>query len=162
MATSTLIQFLAPGEKAGTSNRAQVETFLTTLTNATGSPATISLAAGDWVALDTGKTGADRALYVTRAANVALGNPLVVGVAKTTASADLLDGESRDVQIEVTVAGYAEAANVDGAVVAGSPLVVDTAAGRAHTAVTGDIAVCGVALAADVTNVAPVYVYKQF
>ena len=35
-------------------------------------------------------------------------------------------------------------------------------AGRAHTAVTGDIAVCGVALAADVANVAPVFVYKQF
>lgn len=162
MATSTLIQFLGTGEGAATSNRAQVETFLTTLTNSSGVPATITLAAGDWVALDTSKTGADRTLFVTRAANVALGNPLVVGVAKTTASAALLNGESRDVQIEVTIAGLAEVANVDGAIVAGSPLVVDTTAGRAHVAVTGDISICGVALAADVTNVAPVFVYKQF
>ena len=162
MATSTLIQFLGPGEAGDTSNRSQVETFLTTLTNATGVPATITLAAGDWVALDTSKSGADRALFVTRAANVALGNPLVVGVAKTTASAELLNLESRDVQIEVTVAGYADVANVDGAAVAGSPLAVDTTAGRAQVAVTGDIAVCGVALAADVANVAPVFVYKKF
>jgi hypothetical protein len=162
MATSTLIQLLQPGEAADTSNRSQVETFLTTLTNSTGSTATITLPAGDWVALDTSKTGADRALFVTRAANVALGNPLVVGVAKTTASAVLLNGESRNVKIDVVVAGYAGAANVDGAVVAGSPLAVDTTAGRAHTAVTGDISVCGVALEADVSNVAAVWVYKQF
>ena len=161
MATSTLVQYLQPGELGDTSNRAQVETFLTTLTNPGPGTATITLAAGDWVAFDTTKTGANRVLYVVQAANVALGNPLTIGVVKKAVSATLLAGESRDLQVEVIVAGYAEA-NVDGAVVAGSPLVVDTTAGRAHVAVTGDLSVCGVALAADVANVAPVWVYKQF
>ena len=165
MATSTLLQKLdvaADGFGASTSNRRQVETFLTTLTNAGGVPATITLAAGTWAALDTSKSGADRVLFVTTAANVALGNPLVVGVVLKTVSALLDAGASIDLPVEVVVAGLAENANVDGAVVAGSPLGVDSTVGRAHVAVTGDISICGVALAADVANVAPVLVYKQF
>lgn len=162
MATSTLVQYLQAGELGDTSNRAQVETFLTTLTNGGGAPATITLAQGDWVAFDTSKTGANRTLFVVQAANVLLGNPLTVGVVKKAVSAVLNAGESRDVQVEIVISGYADIANVDGAVVAGSPLTVDTTAGRAHIAVTGDISICGVALAADVANIAPVWVYKQF
>jgi hypothetical protein len=165
MATSTLIQRLdstalvtsttVPGgytviTTPDVSNRRQVETFI----------AGATVVVGDWLQFDTSKTGAERVLTVIQATNVALGNPLVVGVCLGSADADgsLTVGS----KINVIVAGYAEVANVDGAVVAGSPLAVDTTAGRAHIAVTGDISVCGVALAADVANVAPVWIYKQF
>ena len=66
MATSTLVQFIAAGEGADTSNRRQVETFI----------AGGTIVAGDVVALDTTQTGADKVLYVIQAANVATGNPL--------------------------------------------------------------------------------------
>ena len=166
MATSTLIQKLdatalisnitgSPGSYTSVaipdvSNRSQVETFI----------AGATVAVGDWLQFDTSATGSARVLTVIQATNVALGNPLTVGVCLGSAESDgsLTAGS----KINVVVGGYAEKANVDGAVVAGSPLTVDTTAGRAHTAVTGDISVCGVALAADVANVAPVWVYKQF
>ena len=165
MATSTLIQRLdstalvtsttIPGgyqtvTTPDVSNRRQVETFI----------AGATVVAGDWLQFDTSKTGAERVLTVIQATNVALGNPLVVGVCLGSADSDgsLTVGS----KINVIVSGYAEVANVDGAVVAGSPLAVDTTAGRAHVAVTGDLSVCGVALAADVANVAPVWIYKQF
>jgi hypothetical protein len=165
MATSTLIQRLdstalvtsttVPGgytvvTTPDVSNRRQVETFI----------AGATVVVGDWLQFDTSKTGAERVLTVIQATNVALGNPLVVGVCLGSADADgsLTAGS----KINVIVSGYAEVANVDGAVVAGSPLAVDTTAGRAHVAVTGDLSVCGVALAADVANVAPVWIYKQF
>lgn len=150
MATSTLIQSLDLTDSAGTtvgpavSNRRQLETFI----------AGAAIVAGDWVMFDTSKSGAARVATVIQATNVALGNPLVVGVALTAAASGA--------KVTVVVSGYVEVCNVDGAVVAGSPLTVDTTAGRAHTAVTGDIVVCGVALAADVVNVAPVWVYKQY
>jgi hypothetical protein len=165
MATSTLIQKLdgtafessktVPGSYTSVttpdvSNRRQVETFI----------AGATVVAGDWLQFDTSATGANRVLTVIQAGSAALGNPLVVGVCLGSAESDgsLTVGS----KINVIVGGYAEVANVDGAVVAGSPLAVDTTAGRAHTAVTGDISICGVALAADVANVAPVWVYKQF
>lgn len=166
MATSTLIQKLdatalisnitgSPGSYTSVaipdvSNRSQVETFI----------AGATVAVGDWLQFDTSATGSARVLTVIQATNVALGNPLTVGVCLGSAESDgsLTVGS----KINVVVGGYAEKANVDGAVVAGSPLTVDTTAGRAHVAVTGDISVCGVALAADVANVAPVWVYKQF
>ena len=165
MATSTLIQRLdstalvtsttVPGgytvvTTPDVSNRRQVETFI----------AGATVVVGDWLQFDTSKTGAERVLTVIQATNVALGNPLVVGVCLGSADSDgsLTAGS----KINVIVSGYAEVANVDGAVVAGSPLAVDTTAGRAHVAVTGDLSVCGVALAADVANVAPVWIYKQF
>lgn len=168
MATATTVQYLettdaVTGASLGPSpsNRRQIETFFVTLTNGGGAPATISIPAGSWMAFDTSKTGATAAVFVTEAANVALGNPLVCGVLLTAVSAVLGAGASIVVKCDVVVAGFAEA-EVDGAVVAGSPLTVDTTAGRAHIAVTGDIHVCGVALAADVANIAPVIVYKTF
>lgn len=166
MATSTLIQKLdatalisnisgSPGsytsvEIPDVSNRRQVETFI----------AGATVAVGDWLQFDTSATGAAKVATVIQATNVALGNPLVVGVCLGSAeTSGTLTAGSR---INVVVSGYMETANVDGAVVAGSPLVVDTTAGRAHVAVTGDISVCGVALAADVANVAPVWIFKKF
>jgi hypothetical protein len=109
---------------------------------------------------DTSATGSARVLTVIQATNVLLGNSLVVGVCLGSAETDgsLTAGS----KINVVVAGYVEGANVDAAVVAGSPLVVDTAAGRANVGVTGDIGYCGVALEADVANKAAVWVYKRF
>jgi hypothetical protein len=165
MATSTLIQKLdatafessktVPGSYTSVttpdvSNRRQVETFI----------AGATVVVGDWLQFDTSATGAARTLTVIQATNVALGNSLVCGVCLGSAESDgsLTAGS----KINVVVAGYVEGANVDGAVVAGNPLVVDTTAGRAHVGVTGDIAFCGVALEADTANKAAVWVYKQF
>ena len=148
MATTTLVQFLAEGEGGDTSNRRQVETFL----------AGGAIAKGDWVALDTSQTGADRALFVVEAAGVAItGNAAAMGVALADAAADE--------RIDVVVAGYVAEANVAGATVAGDALVgpIGTA-GEAAIEVPGTTtgAVCGIALDADTSNVAPVMVVKRF
>ena len=166
MATNTLIQKLdgtalisnitgSPGSYTSVaipdvSNRRQVETFI----------AGATVVVGDWLMFDTSATGSARVLTVIQATNVLLGNSLVVGVCLGSAETDgsLTAGS----KINVVVAGYVEGANVDAAVVAGSPLVVDTAAGRANVGVTGDIGFCGVALEADVANKAAVWVYKRF
>jgi len=148
MATSTLVQLLAAGEGADTSNRRQIETFL----------ASGAIAAGDWVELDNAKTGADRTLYVKECTGVATkGNAGAIGVALAAAAADE--------QVRVVVAGYVAEASVAGATVAGDALVgpIGTA-GRAEIEVPGTTtgAVCGIALDADTANVAPVLVIKRF
>lgn len=148
MATSTLVQFLSSGEGGDTSNRRQVETFL----------AGGAIAAGDWVALDNSKTGADRCLYVVEAAGVATkGNAAAMGVALAAAAADE--------RVDVVVAGYVASASVAAATVAGDALVgpIGTA-GRAEIEVPGTTTgnVCGIALAADTANFAPVMVIKQY
>lgn len=148
MATSTLVQFLAEGEGGDTSNRRQVETFL----------AGGAIAKGDWVALDTSKTGADRALFVIEAAGVATkGNPAAMGVALAAAAANE--------RIDVVVAGYVAEANVAAATVAGSALIgpIGTA-GEAAIEVPGTTtgALCGVALEADTSNKAAVMVVKRY
>jgi len=90
MATSTIVQLLQAGEAGDTSNRRQIETFI----------AGGTIAAGDCVGFDTTKTGADRALFVTEAGTVAIGNSLAIGVALNAATADQ--------QVRCVVAGYAE------------------------------------------------------
>lgn len=150
MATSTLVQFLEAGEPSSVMNRRQTETFL----------AGAAITAGDWVQVDASKTDADKVLYAIQAAGTfALGNPLVVGVALTSAAAA---GDT----VEVCIAGYVAEANVAAAVnAAGIALVVDnTAAGRAVALAAADTAgPCGVSLAAaSVGNVGAVLVYKQF
>lgn len=150
MATSTLVQFLEAGEPASVMNRRQTETFI----------AGAAITAGDWVQVDASKTDADKVLYAIQAAGTfANGNPLVVGVALTSAAAA---GDT----VEVCIAGYVAAANVAAAVnAAGIALVVDnTAAGRAVALAAADTAgPCGVSLAAaSVGNVGAVLVYKQF
>jgi len=148
MATSTLVQFLGAGEAGATSDRRQVETFL----------AGGAIAAGDWVAPDTTKTGADRALFVKEAAGVAtVGNSATIGVALHAASADQT--------VDVVVSGYCASAYVAGAAVAGSPLVgpIGTA-GQAAIEVPGTTTgkLCGIALEADTANYAAVMVCKTF
>ena len=150
MATSTLVQFLEAGEPASVMNRRQTETFI----------AGAAITAGDWVQIDASQTGADKVLYAIQAgATFALGNPLVVGVALTSA------GAAGD-PVEVCISGYVATANVAAAVnAAGIALVVDnTSAGRAVALAAADTAgPCGVSLAAaSVGNVGEVWVYKQF
>ena len=149
MATSTLVQILEAGEPSSVMNRRQVETFLTTGT----------IAAGDWVAFDTTKTGADKLLSVIEAGASANGNATTVGVALNAA----VGTASIPAQVEVVVSGYVEEANTNGGPAAGSPLVVQTVAGAADAAGAGITAPpCGVALAATVAGKAEVWVYKRF
>jgi len=108
--------------------------------------------AGDWVALDTGETGSARAIQVIEAAAVALGNALTIGVSLDT----VVSGE----KVRVVTRGYVEGAKVTTGVALGTPLVVDTTAGRADAAVAADIAPpCGVTLELAAANLADVYVY---
>jgi hypothetical protein len=157
MASSTLLQKLDPatdplvagtvGSTTNTINRAQSEWFL----------ASSAIALGDWVVFDTSKTGSDRVLYVVPSTNIALGNALVVGVAK---SAQATVGG----KIEVIVAGYAATAKaVAGVGAAGVPLCVVANAPSAEANVAANIAQpVGVSLAASAAGVAPVWVIKNF
>ena len=170
MATSTLIQRLdgtalvpsstVPGgydvvATPDVSNRRQVETFI----------AGATVVAGDWLQFDTSETGALRVLTVIQADANGTGNPLVVGVCLGSAQPDgaLIAGS----KINVIVAGYAEETNCAVATVnaAGIALTVGAAgAGQAVAIGAGQTGpACGVSLAtASVSNVAPVWVYKQF
>lgn len=115
-----------------------------------------SITAGDVVAFDTSQSGANRVQVVVQAAAVAtVGNSLAIGFAKTSAST----GQS----FEVVVGGYYASANVDGSTAIGSALCgpIGTA-GQAALAVAASTApVLAVALEADTTNVAAVYVFRQ-
>ena len=156
MATSTLVQFLGDGitsptgAGADTSNRRQVETFISSA----------AIAAGDVVMLDTLKTGADRVLYIKQASAVATGNPLAIGVALNAAAAA---GE----QVRVVVAGYVEGVNCSaaGATAAGKPLVAGTVAGEVEEANTTDTSgLFGVALEpfGGATNSVAIHIFKRF
>lgn len=145
MATSTLVQLLASGEAGDTSNRRQVETFL----------ASGAITAGDVVALDDGKTGADRALYVEQAAIVGTGNGLAVGVALNTVVADE--------QVRVIVAGYAENVSCAAGVASGAVVnAAGTAAGQVEAAAATDTVVFGVTVEAEAGGTVDMIVYKRF
>ncbi len=110
MATSTLIQFLNPGETSDTSNRSQVETFL----------AGGTIASGDAVAFDLSKTGADKVLYVVEATGAT--KALIVGIALNEAVAGG--------KVNVVVSGYVASADVATGVTAGAQLSGSATAGR--------------------------------
>lgn len=158
MATSTLIQYLAQNQTsglgvsvpvgAGASNRSQEETFI----------AGGTIARGDFVSLDTSKTGADKALFVvtidTSGGAVALGVP-TVGVALAAATA----GQ----KVDVCVAGYCAQAAVATGTAAGVALSLDTtASGRAAAADAANVNICAVSLTVAALNTAEVMVIKQF
>jgi hypothetical protein len=158
MATSTLIQYLAQNQTsglgvsvpvgAGASNRSQEETFI----------AGGTIAKGDFVSLDTSKTGADKALFVvtidTSAGAVALGVP-TVGVALAAATA----GQ----KVDVCVAGYCAQAAVATGTAAGVALSLDTSnSGRAAAADAANVNICAVSLTVAALNSAEVMVIKQF
>ena len=146
MATSTLVQFLAPGEAGDTSHRRQTETYI----------AGGTIVAGDVVAFDAGgQTNADRALYVTQAGIVGTGNGLAAGVALNAAAA----GEA----VRVVVSGYAENVNCAAGVAAGAVLTAaGTVAGQVEAAANTDLAVFGVALEAEAGGTIDLIVYKRF
>jgi hypothetical protein len=165
MATSTLIQKLdrtalvsnttgSPGSYStvstpDVSNRSQEETFL----------AGGTIAKGDFVSLDTTKTGDQKALFVltvdTSGGAVALGVP-TVGVALASATA----GQ----KVDVCIAGYCAQANVLNGTAAGIALTVDTTtSGRGVAADAANVNICAVSLtAAGASNTAEVMVIKQF
>ena len=144
MATSTLIQSLIPGAAANQSARSKRQTFL----------AGGTIAAGQFVSLDSSKTGADRALYVkvvdTSGGAIAIGVP-TVGVALAAAAA----GD----QVVVTVAGYAENASVGTATTIDLALTIDgTTSGRASIAAATNVNICAIALENATSNTADVWV----
>lgn len=148
MATSTLIQFLSPGEDGNTSNRSQLETFI----------AAGTISSGDWVSFDTSKTGADRCLYVktedTSGGAIALGVP-TIGVATENATV----GQ----RVVVVVGGYVGKANVATGVAAGVAVALDTTtSGRATTADAANVNIAGITLAVAASNSAPCMVLKKF
>lgn len=147
MATSTLIQLLQPGEGADTSNRSQTETFL----------AGGTIARGDFVSLDTSKTGADKALYVvvvdTSGGAVALGVP-TVGVALAAATA----GQ----KVDVVIGGYVGRANVATGTAAGVALALDTTtSGRAVAADAANCNLAAISLSVAASNQAEVMVLRH-
>jgi hypothetical protein len=158
MATSTLIQYLEQSGVTGlgvsapvgadASNRSQTETFL----------AGGTIAAGDFVSLDTSKTGANKALFVvtvdTSAGAVALGVP-TVGVALRHAAL----GE----KVDVCVAGFCAVANVVTGVAAGAAVALDTTtSGRATTADAANVNIAAICLTLAAGNKAEVMVLKRF
>lgn len=153
MSTSTLIQFLDTTDADGVAlgpaicNRRQVETFL----------AGGVIAAGDWVAFDTTKTGPARVAYVLEAVGVTTkGNGAVIGCA--------LEAAVADARVKVVVSGYHAAASAATATVAGSVLVGPIGTdGRAEIEIpVSTTGKCGIALGAAVANLAPVSVVKTF
>ncbi len=119
MATSTLIQYLQPGEGADTSNRSEVETFF----------AGGTIAKGDAVAFDLSKTGADKVLYVIEA--TAAAKALIVGVALNNAVAGA--------KVDVVISGYVAEADVATGVTAGAQLCGSATAGRLGLASGGSV-----------------------
>jgi hypothetical protein len=147
MATSTLVQYLQPGEAGNTMNRSQVETFF----------AGGTIAKGDFVSLDGSKTGADKALYVvvvdTSGGAVALGVP-TVGVALAAATA----GQ----RVDVVVSGYVAEANIATGVAAGVAVSLDTTtSGRATTADAANVNISAICLSLAASNKAEAMVLRH-
>jgi len=155
MATSTNIQYLVATGKdelgatvsiKTASDRRQIETFL----------AGAAITAGDWVMFDTTATDAGRVLTVVQATFVSTGQPLTVGVALNSATAA---GQT----VDVVVSGYVEGANVTTSVASGAALSINTTNGRGSTYAAASLApICGVALEVAASNLADVWVIKQF
>jgi len=147
MATNTILQKLDGGSDFGasTSHRRQTETYI----------ASGTITAGDVVAFDDGKTGADRVLYVEQAAINATGNGLAAGVALSDAEADE--------PVEVVVAGYVEDVSCAGGVATGTVVnAAGTAAGQVEAAVAADTVVFGVTVEAEAAGRVDMIVYKRF
>lgn len=154
MATNTIIQYLESGNGVATSHRSQVETFI----------AAETIAANDLVSLDLSQAiDGDKSLKITKADTGTATDTCAIGFA--------LNGGAAGDKIDVTVAGIHISANVDGATVAGSRLIVGSTAGRAGIAADineGGAAtivqrpLIAIAAEADTANVATVFVIKQF
>jgi len=150
MATSTLVQYLQPGEAGNTSNRGAVETFLTDTT----------IAEGDWIALNVSKTGADKVLFVVPTPATA-GRGNVVGVALNA----VVGTASAPAQVNVVIAGYVGKAKVAAGTAAQASLTTSATAGTAVTYATGTHTAtgpAGVALTAEAGGFSECYVFGRF
>ena len=108
------------------------------------------IAAGEWVDLDTSKTGDDRTKYVVQGN----GTALCVGVALEAAAAI---GDT----IRVCVYGYVEGALTDGGVSSGEALM-PAAAGACDTyAAASVLPIIGVALETDSGTACDVFVFRN-
>jgi hypothetical protein len=152
MATNTLLQYLQSTDGDGvalgitSSNRRQVERFI----------ASSAIAANDLVALDFSKTAdGDKALYIIKADD-SLISQVAIGFALNAAT------DAGD-EVNVTIAGIHESANVHSSVAAGDRLIISPVAGQAEViAATDTSPIVAVAVEADTANVATVFVLKQF
>ena len=152
MATSTLLQYLQSTDGDGNtvgvtpSNRRQVERFI----------ASSAMAENDLVALDFSKTAdGDKALYIIKADD-SLISQVAIGFALNAATAA---GD----EVNVTIAGINESANVVNTTAAGDRLIISSVAGQAKVVTPSDIVpIVAVAVEADAANVATVFVLKQF
>lgn len=152
MATNTLLQYLQSTDGDGvalgitSSNRRQVERFI----------ASSAIAANDLVALDFSKTAdGDKALYIIKADD-SLISQVAIGFALNAATAA---GD----EVNVTIAGIHESANVHSSVAAGDRLIISPVAGQAEVISASDTSpIVAVAVEADTANVATVFVLKQF
>jgi hypothetical protein len=128
------------------SNRRQVERFI----------ASSAIAANDLVALDFSKTAdGDKALYIIKADD-SLISQVAIGFALNAATAA---GD----EVNVTIAGIHESANVVGTTAAGDRLIISSVAGQVKVILATDTSpIVAVAVEADTANVATVFVLKQF
>lgn len=151
MATNNLLQRMDPaalttGSSNDTSNRRQMERFI----------ASEAIAVGDVVAFDTGKTGPDRVLYVTKAENITNGNGLAVGAAATAAAADE--------ELNVVISGYAQVKSHGALLIKNMLTAGGTSAGTVDGRVAADIAPAfGIALEAiGAAGLVRAWIYKQY
>jgi len=157
MATQNIIQYLEteqynalPGQSnvavgVAAMNRRQVETFI----------ASEAITANDLVSLDLSKTSdGDKGIFVAQANST--------GTDKCAIGFALNDAEEGET-VDVTIAGIHTSANVDAAVVAGDSLCVGATSGQADVYEAGfTFPIIAIAAEADSTNVATVFVIKQF
>jgi 2-methylcitrate dehydratase PrpD len=145
MATSNLIQFLAPGEASDTSNRSEKETFL----------AAGTIAVGDLVSLDVNQTlDSDKLLFVIASDSASAVKAICIGVATAAAVLNenctvLLRGIST---VKVDGSGTAVAAG-DALCLSGAKLV---------KAVAGEGIVAQALVAVTTDTTAKVYVLPRF
>jgi hypothetical protein len=159
MATQNIIQYLETSQynalpAGGTiavgveaSNRRQIETFISGA----------AIAANDLVALDFSKTSdGEIAITIVKADSASANSIAVVGFALNAATGA---GEN----VDVTIAGLHQSANVAGAVAKGDRLSISAVAGQADTYVNSDtVPIIAYACEDDTANVASVFVIKQF
>jgi len=151
MATNTLLQYLQSDDGDGvalgitSSNRRQVERFI----------ASHAIAENDLVALDFSKTAdGDKVLYIRKALDSEI-SQVAIGFALNAATAE---GD----EVNVTIAGIHESANVNGSTAAGDRLIISSVAGQAKVIANTDTSpIVAVAVEADTGNVATVVVLKQ-
>ena len=146
MATTDIINYMQAGADVDSMNRRKVESFISAG----------AIAANDVVSLDGNQAiDADVALYIVKADSDTAETNIPVGIALDSAAGV---GEV----VRVVVRGIAEA-NVNGATVAGNSLTTGSTAGQLGVYANSDTTrIVAVALEADATNVATVYVYPGY